>query len=83
MKQEEARLKRALKKLEKAGVEAFHPERFPQDDRLRCRSCGQIFWPGSRKRIWYRCPNGCCPKTEAEEALELLDKLCPPEEAGP
>ena len=37
MKQEEARLKRALKKLEKAGVEAFRPEWFPQDDRLRCR----------------------------------------------
>lgn len=83
MKQEETRLKRALKKLEKAGVEAFRPEWFPQDDRLRCRSCGQVFWPGSRKRTWFLCPNGCRPKTEAEEALEMLDTLYPPEGAGP
>jgi len=72
-----ARLKRSLKKLEEAGVEAFHPERFPQDDRLRCQSCSQVFWPGSRKRTWYQCPNGCRPKTDAEEALVLLQAGLP------
>jgi hypothetical protein len=79
---EEARLARALKKLEKAGVEAFRPGQFPQEDRLRCRWCGQVFWQGSREWAWYRCPNGCRVKTDAEETLGLPDKRHPPQGAG-
>jgi len=58
----------------KWGTEPANPADFPFDDRLRCKKCGVVF-TSMTVRNWGRCPKGCRPKTDAEVALELLERL--------